>query len=255
VPGGGYVSSYAQAIRLLYERPAASYVFDNAALVIAERVRDTIEEWKIVDQWGAGFAQWVGKLDGLFGTICVALHLSGAAFDSILGAARDAGLTISEETALKAERIIEEFIIPSGVCFYSSMIGGFQDIPLALASFILTSTKDRFVISDFTIGVRALRGLDAFTVSKHVSVLNAGGWLTEEKGNRHATSWIVTPGLRQYFTERRERERARKGAIQEKIMAAGKERRQQNEVGRGLQHDAHVSAFNAASFKNAEAPF
>ena len=89
----------------------------------------------------------------------------------------------------------------------------------ALASYMLTQDKDRFTPSDFTSGVRALRGMDQREVAQKLSPFVAGGWIEEEGTVGPPKAWNLRPGVRQYFADRRETEVRRKAEVQAQILS------------------------------------
>lgn len=93
-----------------------------------------------------------------------------------------------------------------------------------LAHFVLTSDKDRFVPSDFSKNVRAVKGKDVWTIERAISVLVAGGWLEKVDGGSRRSgnpAWKIATGLRQAFEERRETRVKEAAAIRELIKKAG----------------------------------
>jgi hypothetical protein len=221
IPGSGLAEIYSDAIRYAYELQPRTYRFDDAAQTVAEQAFESIEEWQKVDVFGDGFIQWLGKLPILIASLCLGLHVSDAAFDRGLyeqPEARSTNPIIPEGVTRRAMRILREYVIPSGACFYGSIVNNqVNELTRAIASFILTSKSDRFVPSDFTSGVRGLRGTDAWDLTKRLSVFVAGGWLNETGGARTAASWAVAPGLRERFAEKARAERERKNDVRRKI--------------------------------------
>jgi hypothetical protein len=95
-----------------------------------------------------------------------------------------------------------------------------------LASYILTSNRDRFIASDFTRNVRHLRGLTLSEVNKQVSVLVAGGWLMPEPKRdlqqEHQPlisnpsvphAWNLNPEVKVYMRDRAAAEDRRKAEL------------------------------------------
>jgi hypothetical protein len=94
-----------------------------------------------------------------------------------------------------------------------------------LASFILTSDKDRFVISDFTVNVRAMRQMGTWDVYKQASILVALGWLIEDGKGRVPSAWLVPKNLREFMRHRRDEEAGRKARVRDLIKGMSERRR------------------------------
>lgn len=166
-----------------------------------------------MDGLGKGFCGFAGKLSGIHGSLSLVLHMIGDP-DAVMD-------TVSERTVRNAERIIRDFCIPHGLELYrSSTDGGDWEALRKVASYVLTSDKDRFTASDFTSGVRSLRGLTTWEIAQKVSPLVAGGWL-EEDDTAPAKGWTVATGLRESMAERRAEEAKRKAEVM-KIIKKGR---------------------------------
>lgn len=158
-----------------------------------------------MDGLGKGFCGFAGKLSGIHGSLSLVLHMISHP-DAVMD-------PVSEKTVRDAERIIREFCIPHGLELYrSSTDGGDWEALRKIASYVLTSDKDRFTASDFTSGVRSLRGLTTWEIGQKVSPLVAGGWL-EEDDSAPAKGWKVVSGLREAMAERRAEEAKRKAEV------------------------------------------
>ena len=104
------------------------------------------------------------------------------------------------------------------------------EITKAVAGFILTrpaptgSELERIVASNLTSGVRLCRGMTLRRLAEVLAPLVAGGWLEPETIIGDCNAWIVTPGLRAAFHERRAAEAERRAATRELILevAAGR---------------------------------
>jgi len=226
-PDNGLQAMYEKVIRLVYDLAPDSYDFSDEALKIRDRVLSEIEALKQVDLWGVEFQQWAGKLPIVFMSICLVLHISDAAFDHVVthasgGLKISSWTPISEGVAARAERIVLDYIVRSAMCFYSSIYG--DETARELASFVLTSKKDRFVPSDFKTNVWSLRKQDLWHIEQAVSVLVAGGWLEKaEAGSRKSANpaWTVVPGLRKAFAEKRAACEVRAAKVKELITKYG----------------------------------
>src|SRR5690242_4815253 len=74
----------------------------------------------------------------------------------------------------------------------------------AIAGFILADDKDRIRPSDLTAGVRKLRNDSPKEIADLASRFCALGWLRpEDDKTPMPKAWLVAPGLREHFAERR----------------------------------------------------
>ena len=142
---------------------------------------------------------------------------------------RDGALEkVTAKTAHDAAHILRAFAIPHALALsqVSAGQGDWEELR-AIGSFILTSNKDRFTASDFTAGVRALRGLGMWDLRNFLSRLVALGWLGEEENpaGGPVKAWVVPPGLRRYFADRAKAEAERKARLREMIQGAAGQRR------------------------------
>jgi len=234
IPAGDVTKNYDRMIREVYNLPVTGFAFDLAAQQVCDGVRADLKGWERVGAFGRGFTSWVGKLPTLYASLCVSLLLSDSIYDWLpsttvavagghrVGVKPENGPvvpnTITEGVAIRAERILREYVIPVGIFFYHQLLGGrAQETTLAMASFILTSDKDRFTPSDFTSSVRPMRHMGTWEVSRQASILVALGWLIEDGKGRTPSAWIVPRGLRTRMAERRAAEMERKAEIRERI--------------------------------------
>src|SRR5262249_53128143 len=96
----------------------------------------------------------------------------------------------------------------------------------AVAGFILASDKDRIRPSDFTQGVRNLRGQPQQKIIEWAGRFCALGWLRPEDETSPAPkAWLIVPGLREHFADRREQVKAARAAAHQILRAGGTRRR------------------------------
>lgn len=196
--------------RLLRMMPAKLQM-DEGAREASGAFQRFLHDLEGMDGLGKGFCGFAGKLSGIHGSLSLVLHMISDP-DAVLDA-------VSERTVRDAERIIRDFCIPHGLELYrSSTDGGDWEALRKIASFILTSDKERFTASDFTAGVRSLRGLTTWEIGQRVSPLVAGGWLSEDEGGK---GWAVVKNLRLAMSERRAEEARRKAEVM-KIIKKGR---------------------------------
>lgn len=182
-------------------------MMDQGALQAAAEFQDYVYDLEHMEGLGKGFCGFAGKLSGVHGSLALVLHM-------IEDPENSGTEPVSERTVRNAERIIREFCIPHALELYRSTSDNADwDYLRKLASFVLTSPKDRFTASDFTNGVHAMRGLGVWEVSQKLSPLVAGGWLTEDESGKTTRAWEVVSGLREAMSKRRDDELKRKSEI------------------------------------------
>jgi hypothetical protein len=130
---------------------------------------------------------------------------------------------VSRKNAEGAEKLIFEFLLQHMVGLYDVIVGGGRDrdIIRMIADFILASNKDRLVPSEFTSGVRKLRGEPAHKIAEWASRFVALGWLWAEGDIGTVKVWQVVPGLRSVFAERREKAQAGRAAAHKILRSMG----------------------------------
>lgn len=212
---------YTVLINELIRAKPSGLLMDEGAIRVTADFQRYLFELEGMDGLGKGFCGFAGKLSGIHGSLSLVLHMIEDPENSALE-------PVSERVASNAERIIREFCIPHAFELYRSTTdGGDWEGLRRIASFILTSTKDRFTASDFTAGVRGLRGLTLWEVGQKVSPLVAGGWLVEDDKAAPAKAWVIVNGLREALAERREKEVQRKSEVMEVMNSSLKVRREE----------------------------
>jgi Protein of unknown function (DUF3987) len=203
IPDDGAVAAYDDLQRRLLGLHGCGLRMDNDALQAAADMRRVLHDLERLEL-GGGLTSFIGKLAGVHGSLALILHLAADPEDAMLG-------KISAVTVNAAARIIREFVIPHAQALYQQAVDGADwDDLRTLASFVLTSDRNRFTTSDFSINVRPLRGLGAWEVYKKVDSLVGFGWLIEEGDRVPARAWTIVPGVRERLAERHETEQRRK---------------------------------------------
>jgi hypothetical protein len=178
------------------------------ALAEMESLRHHIHELEMASGGlAAGFQAFIGKLAGYVGSLALIMHMIGDECDEN---------RVSAATAAKVNCLIREFILPHAFEFYRTneqATGG--DRLQRLASWILTSGKDRFVPSDFASNVSDLKGLGLWDLNQRLSPLVAGGWLLTDDKGPVAKSWRLASGIAERFKVRAETEEQRKARLAE----------------------------------------
>jgi hypothetical protein len=197
--------AYAGLVRELIFAKPARLIIDDAALATMDDLRRHL--FNIEQTSGglaAGFQTWVGKLHGIAGSLALILHM---AHDPQIGAT----YAVEEQTVKNVRRLILDFILPHGYEFYQQA-GGSERLR-QLASWILTSGKQRIVSSDITRNVADCRGLTLPQLQERLSPLVAGGWLEPETRTPSCNAWNVAPQVHTQLAERAKNEAERKAKL------------------------------------------
>lgn len=198
---------YAGLVQFLIDMRPAGLLMDEGARGAAEEFQRFIFGLESMEGLGKSFCTFAGKLTGVHGSLSLLLHLIEDPANAVYE-------PVSERVVRAAARILTEFTLPHAMELYRSTTDGADwEAIQTLASFILTSAKDRFRPSDFTNGVRSLAGLDTWSLAQKISPMVAGGWLNEELVSGQIKAWTIVPGLRETLAERRETELRRKAAV------------------------------------------
>jgi hypothetical protein len=198
---------YNELISYLLSMRPHNFLMDEGGRAAADEFHRYIFELENTDGLGKNFCSFAGKLTGLLGALSLVLHLADNP--------READTEpVSERTVRAAIRILREFVIPHALVFYQSATdkGNWEDLR-TIASFLLTSDRDRLTPSDFTSKIRPLKGVGLWELGQRLSPLVAGGWLEEERSGAQIKAWNVRPGVREFFSQRRDRELERKAEL------------------------------------------
>jgi hypothetical protein len=257
-------TDYEKLIKLINDAPPQNYHFADDALEVRDRVIDYLHTLEKVDGFQSALIGAIGKLKGYFFRICLILHVArkydpidygklpdGFTLpDSLTPAYREriyklfgiermeqieslaeglnASTAISRRTAEAAEKVLRQFLLPHAFGFYDVIVSGGQerDKLKSIGDFILASNKNRLRPSDFTAGVRALRGQPEQKIREWVGRFCAMDWLqpVEEKPGVPPKAWLVVPGLREHFAERRKQAEAARAEAHAILKAGGSRR-------------------------------
>ena len=209
-PTAGPFDAYAVLTRKLLRAEPQRLVLENDALQCMEDLRRHLHD---LEQEAEGFAEgfpgFVGKLAGVAGSLSLILHMAARPDDGGL-------FPVDLDTVAKVSRLMLEFILPHGFEFYRTVEATTDGDRLQrIASYILTSGKDRLVASDLTSNVAGLRGLSVFDLNRRVSPLVAGGWLIPAEKEIINRTWTVAPGVRERFMAKAAEEQRRKERLAE----------------------------------------
>jgi hypothetical protein len=246
-------ADYEKLIKSINDAPPQNHHFADEALEVRDRVNDYLHELEKVDGFSSALIGAIGKLRGYFARICLVLQVAWQhdpasstlpdwwrpewtraegerlrklfKIDQIesLSEGLNTSTAISRLTAEAAEKLLRQFLLPQIFALYDVLVNGGKerDRTRAIADFILAANENRLRPSDFTAGLRALRGQPAQKVHEWVSRICAMGWLhPEDDKTPIPKAWLVAPGLREYFAERRKLVQAAR-AEAHKILCAG----------------------------------
>jgi hypothetical protein len=253
-------AAYDAFIRSIYAASPQKYHLADDALEIRDRVLEHLHNLETVDGFSPPLMSAIGKLKGYFFRICLILHVARlhdplnsngrqsnfvqfiATPEDIEQTAKAFGIgpddkwgslsegihhsnAISRQTAEATEKVLKEFILPSMLGLYDFVVSGGQDRDLlrSIASFILASNKDRLRPSDFTAGVRGLKGMPEAKIREWVGRFCVMDWLQPEEKvpSLPPKAWHVSPGLREHFAEHRRKAEEARAAARAILKAGG----------------------------------
>jgi hypothetical protein len=194
--------AYAKLVRvLIFAKPARLIMTDDALAIMDDLRSHLFKIEQTSSGLAAGFQSWVGKLHGIAGSLALILHM---AHDPELGAT----YAVEANTMEDARKLMLDFILPHGYEFYQQ--GGGTERLRRLASWILTSDKQRVLSSDITKNVADCRGLTLRELQERLSPLVAAGWLEPETKTPSCNAWRVAPQVHIQLAERAKIEAERK---------------------------------------------
>lgn len=208
VPSSESFEHYRQLTRRLIGLQPARIILHDDALPIMEDLRRHLHDLEqSTEGLAVGFQGFVGKLPGIAGSLALILHLIKDPAGEWLHA-------VSQETMEGARRLVLDFILPHAFEFYRTAERATDGEKLQrLASWIVTSKKERIAARDLVRNVRDLRGRSVREIQLAVSPLVAGGWLEPEAAGPENSHWRVLPAVAQQFEARCRQEDARKAAL------------------------------------------
>jgi hypothetical protein len=220
-------NDYAKFIGMVHSAHPRIYEFAPDAAGVRTRVLDRLFGLEQVEGFSSALIGAIGKLRGYYIRLALTLHVAAENTAMMRGQAATPGGFILRETAEAAEMLLFKFLLPHIFGLYDVISNGGKDrdIIRTIAGFILASDEERFLPSDITAGVRKLRGEPSKTIAEWACRFCAMGWLRpEDETAPVAKAWLVVPGLRDHFAERRKQ--AQKARAQaHAILSAGGTRR------------------------------
>jgi len=200
-------NDYRDIVCDLIDAPAADLRLSPDAHAIRDDMQTRIHKLELSEVLGARFCGFVGKLPGVWGRLCIVLHM-------VAGETGD----VSETTAFNAHRLLFQSVLPNAARVYTTMGGAGADIEAtrSIAGYVLTKGLHRIVLSDLTSNVRVCRHKSVEDIRKLLSPLEAGGWLAPEK-EFAPTSWLVNETVHDFFARQAGIERDRRVMVRSLI--------------------------------------
>jgi hypothetical protein len=194
--------------------PRALEMTDEAVEAMAGLHKTIFDLSKTFDGMGA-YQSFLGKLDGMCGSLALILHLaSGRNIGGLICVDESGGYgSVGAGVVEKVRKIILDFVIPNGLEFYLGGHAPEAEQMRRLASYVLTSNKDKIRASDLTKNIADFRGMKLGDLNHKVSVLVAAGWLNAEERMPTCRAWRVNPQVRIELAGRRIEEEERKQTI------------------------------------------
>jgi hypothetical protein len=218
-------NDYAKLIGMVQgTHPPIRYKFAPDAALVRRGVLDRLFSLEQVDGFPSALIGAIGKLRGYYARFALTLHAAGEHTAMMQGQCLAPGSDIPRSTAEAAERLLFDFVLPHMFGLYDVIAdaGKERETVRTLASFILANDKNRLRPSDITAGVRKLRGEPHSKIAEWASRFCAMGWLQPEcEKTAIPSAWLVVPGLREHFADRREQARVARAQAHAILKAGG----------------------------------
>jgi hypothetical protein len=198
-------------VKLLLQVEPLKIGLSPEAVKVRKKISGDLFAISQIGSEGTAFQGFVGKLDGVWGSLCLILH--------VLWHHNNAKEPVSAKTASMASRLIEDFILPHGMVFYRSVTGGIQEDHKAIGAFIARHDADMIKARDFVRGPNCLRGLTPDKVVNKLGPFVAGGWLTPQEYGPYCNEWAIDPRVKQEFARQAKQHADWVKIIQAKIIA------------------------------------
>jgi len=203
--------AYSRLVReMIFTKPARLIMTDDAFVLMENLHRHLFDLEQASEGLALGFPGFVGKLQGITGSLALILHV---AHDLVRHGPGGVTAQVNEWTVDRVRRLALDFILPHAREFYCGTGTAAGEQIRRLASWILTSNKSRIVASDLATNIADCRGLELTEVNKRVSPLVAGGWLIPEDKTQYCRAWKVEPQVHVQMAERAQEEEKRKAAL------------------------------------------
>jgi hypothetical protein len=185
--------------------------FDRGAQV----VRREMEQWhlelqKAFEVINKKLASHVGKYNGYFARLCIVFHC--------IEHPREVPNYISEGTAKRVAKFMQEFLFPHALSFYSGVLDLADDHETLsdIAGYILTHKPEQITNRDLARGSRKMKRLAKRDTDPVLEQLEAIGWLLPRIPGRRVTDpprWPVNPRVHERFADRAKEEAERRSMV------------------------------------------
>jgi len=215
-------AAYGKLMReMIFTKPARLIMTDDALVDMEALHHHLFKLEQTSEGLAVGFPGFVGKLQGITGSLALILHMA----HDLVKYGGGSGVTeaVDEWTVDRVRRLVLDFILPHAHEFYCGTGTAAGERLRKIASWILTSNKSRIVVSDLTTNIADCRGLEVPEINQRVSPLIAGGWLMPEDKTQYCRAWKVNPQVYVQLAERAREEEERKAALAQLLGTRTKE--------------------------------
>lgn len=183
--------------------------FSDEAQAIRNQLEDTHHHMATsMERVNKKLASHIGKLDGLFGRLCVLFHCIEAA-SSPSGVLQE---EVSVSVAGRVSQLIHGYLMRHAIAFYNGVIG-MSDDQTALedvAGYILAHKVEHVTMRTLQRGSRTMRRLTRQEGARIFEQLEALGWLEQLNRRSDSPSWRVDERVHYVFDEKAKAERNRR---------------------------------------------
>jgi hypothetical protein len=214
------------AIQALTHRGPRRYHTDAAGAKLIHETEVLGRKLVSVSDFGPGFQGTCSKLHGTHARYALLLHLLDAPDEPCIPAA----------TVERASRLIHQFLLPQARDFFAGLTGSPERLQQDVAGWILTKAKPRFLASDVSTGIWAMRGMKGRDIFDALEPFVAGNWITPETEFPTNRAWQLHPHLRTAKAKDVETQRARREEARQIVAGIGASRNPENPDGNGAVH-------------------
>jgi hypothetical protein len=209
-------NAYEALIEDLFKLQPAHFVFTDGALdVIRPLLRDLKGLQRRHDAASnEALSAFLGKLRSYLGVFAIILHVTRHYQTNDIGRTHIAGFVAED-----VDKLVRAFILPHAEEFYSRLGEGEAAKARDIASYILTSGKDKLRPYDLTGNVWSCRGATLTELNDRLSRLMTAGWVEPVgKDIRTCRCWRVNrAAIDVRFAERKQSEEARKQKVADQM--------------------------------------
>ena len=154
---------------------------------------------------------WVGKWSGLFARLCLLYHVVECARDRT----HPASAEISGATAARVRHLIEYWLFPHAMHFYTEVVDSHQRVDNAqqIAGIIVAREWGHFTRRDLAQCWRRSRKLEPWQIQQAIETLEVASWITPDEQDldtlRRPRRWIVNDRVHSIYREHAREQRRR----------------------------------------------